>query len=528
MKRTASLILVNGRVRTMAGGVATALACTDDRILAVGSDDDLLALRGPSCEVVDLAGRLVLPAFSDAHVHFAGFALSRTEVDLKGVASLEEAARRVAAVAARMPKDSWITGRGWLHDLWGGAQPTRAILDRVVPEQPVVLWRNDGHAIWVNSEALCRAGISRETASPPGGEILRDADGEPIGVLSELAADLVTRLLPPVSIDALARAIETATPLAHQAGLASLTCMESFEAYRAFRQLQEQGKLRLRIGMCLAVDSFDEEVELIAREGRGDRWLHWTHLKIFADGALGPRTAWMLEPYDDDPANWGICVTPPDEIERLVIRSAERSIGCAVHAIGDAANRAVLDVFEATRSHWQPRGLRPRIEHAQCTAPSDVPRFAEIGVIASMQPIHATQDMPVAEKAWGERVRWSYAFRALRDAGARLAFGSDCPVETLDVLQGLYAAVTRRRADGSPPGGWHPKLCLPLDEAVAAYTYGAAWAEGEESRRGTIEPGKLADLVVLSDDVFACSPDQLLQTSVDGTVVGGQWMHRRF
>lgn len=528
MSETANLILVNGKIRTMVGTTASAVACRGEHIVAVGSESDVLALRSGGAEIVDLSGRLVLPAFTDAHIHFASFAVSRQSVDLKGVTSLDEAARRVGAAAGRTPPGVWIVGRGWLHDLWGGTQPHRAILDAAAPGSPVALWRNDGHAVWVSSEALRRAGITRDTADPPGGEIQRDATGEPTGVLAERAMDLVVAKIPAPSVDDLARAIEDAILIAHRSGLAGITCIEGFDAYRAYHQLKENGKLRLRVGMCLALDAFDEELEQIRRDGRGDAWLHWTHLKIFADGALGPRTAWMLEPYDDDPSNRGICVTPPDEMRRLVERAAHEGIGCAVHAIGDAANRAVLDVFEATRSLWHPRGLRPRIEHAQSTTPADIPRFRQVGVIASMQPIHATQDMIVADRAWGRRVTSSYAFRSLADAGTRLAFGSDCPVETLDVLQGLYAAVARRRADGYPPGGWHPEQRLTVAEAVAAYTSGAAWAEGEELHRGTIEAGKLADLVILSDDIFAGAPETLLQTRVEGTIVGGEWVYRTF
>jgi predicted amidohydrolase YtcJ len=526
MPETADLILINGKIQTMAGALASAVACVGERILAVGTNDDALSLRGTGTEVVDLGGRLVLPAFTDSHIHFAGFAISRTRVDLKGVTSLDEAARRVASAADRAPRGSWILGRGWLHDLWGGAQPTHSILDAAAPGHPVALSRNDGHALWVSGEAMRLAGVTRDLADPPGGQILRDESGEPIGVLTERAMDLVTSIIPSPSVDDLAQAIDEAMPVAHRSGLASVTCMENLDAYRAFRQLKERGRLQLRVGMCLALDAFDEEVEQIKREGRGDAWLHWTHLKFFADGALGPRTAWMLEPYDDDSSNRGICVTPPDEMRRLVERAAREGIGCAVHAIGDAANRAVLDAFEATRALWQPRGLRPRIEHAQSTTPADIPRFKQIGVVASMQPMHATQDMIVADQAWGARVAYSYAFRSLIDAGARLAFGSDCPVETLDVLQGIYAAVALRRADGYPPGGWHPEQRVTVAEAAAAYTSGAAWAEGEELRRGTIEPGKLADLVILSDDIFVGPPEVLLQTRVEGTIVGGQWAHR--
>jgi predicted amidohydrolase YtcJ len=523
----AQLILLNGQIRTMTGSVAQAVACAGERIVAIGTSDEALALRGPQTEVVDLGGRLVLPAFTDAHTHFVGYALSLAMVDLKEVTSLDEAVRRVRAAAEGGPADAWIRGRGWAHDLWGGNLPTKELLDAAAPGRPVALSRNDGHGLWVSSEALRQAGITRDTPNPPGGEILRDAFGEPTGVLTERAMDRVYDLIPSPGLEDAARAVVDAMPAAHRAGLAAITCMESFDAYQVYRALYERDQLRLRVGMCLAPDDFDREIDLIGSEGRGDRWLHWTQLKLFADGALNPRTAWMLEPYVGDPTNYGISVTPPEELRRWAERAAAAGFACAVHAIGDAANRAMLDVYEATRPLWQPQGLRPRIEHAQTIAPSDVPRFAEIGVIASMQPIHCTQDMLVNDKALGPRAVNAYPFRRLLDSGARLAFGSDVPVETFDVLQGLYAATARRRANGYPEGGWYPDERVTLDEAITAYTAGPAYAAGEEAYRGTLELGKLADLVILADDIFEGEPELLLQTRVVGTIVGGQWAYRQ-
>lgn len=520
-------VLYNGRVRTMTGADHSAVAWSDGRILALGNDD-LKDLAGSVGEAVDLDGRLVLPAFTDAHLHFAGFALSRWQIDLKGVTSLREAVRRVEKTARSLPVGSWVLGRGWAHDLWGGELPTRALLDAAAPGSPVVLRRNDGHGIWASTEALRRAGVNASTANPEGGEILRDANGEPTGVLTERAMDLVASVIPEPDYDEIVQAVEGAIPVAHRAGLAAITCMESFAAYRVYRSLHDRGRLGLRVAMCLAVEDFDAEVDLIQREGRGDENLYWTHLKVFADGALNPRTAWMLAPYQDAPGNVGISVTPPEELARWSLRAAEVGFACAVHAIGDAANRAVLDAFEATRSAWQPRRLRPRIEHAQTLAPEDVPRFASLGVIASMQPIHCTQDIVVADRALGPRARRAYVFRSLVDTGATLAFGSDCPVETLEVLPGLYAATARRRADGYPPSGWYPDQRLTLDDAVGAYTRGAAFASGKERVRGTLEPGKLADLVVLSQDVFEAPPESLLSATVAGTIVGGSWVFREF
>lgn len=526
MSAKADLVLYNGRVRGPNGTIYSAIACGSGRILALGDDAEARSWLEPGGEAVDLEGRTVLPAFHDAHTHFAAFALERSGVDLKGVTSLAEAARRVGEAARALRPGAWITGWGWSHDLWGGEMPTRDLLDRAAPGYSVALSRNDGHGLWVSSEALRRAGITRDTPDPERGVIHRDSRGEPTGVLTERAMAPVEAVIPVPASAEIVQAIETALPIAYRAGLGAITCMEALADYRAYQTLRDEGRLGLRVGMCLAANDFDEEVELIAREGRGDAWLHWTHLKLFADGALNPRTAWMLEPYADDPTNRGISVMPPEEIRRWSERAADAGFALAVHAIGDAANRAVLDALEATRDRWKPRGLRPRIEHAQTLAPSDVPRFAALGVVASMQPIHCTQDLVVADRALGPRADRAYVFRSLADSGAILAFGSDCPVETLDVLAGLYAATARRRANGYPEGGWFPAQRLTPDEAVGAYTCGAARAEGEERHRGSLEPGKLADLVVLSRDIFDTPPEALLDTRVDGTIVGGEWRYR--
>lgn len=526
MSAPAELVLYNGRIHAPNGVIQSAIACASGRILALCADDEARSWLGLGGEAVDLGGRLVLPAFHDAHTHFAAFALSRSAVDLKGVTSPTEAARRVGEAARSLAPGAWITGWGWSHDLWGGELPTRALLDQAAPSYPVALSRNDGHGMWVSSEALRRAGITRNTPDPERGAIRRDPTGEPTGVLTERAMDPVEAVIPEPTHAEIVRAIEAALPIAYRAGLGAITCMERLADYRAYRTLRDEGRLGLRVGMCLSAGDFEEEVELIAREGRGDVWLHWTHLKLFADGALNPRTAWMLEPYADDPSNRGIAVTPPDEIRRWSERAAAAGFPLAVHAIGDAANRAVLGALEATRDCWEPLGLRPRIEHVQTLAPSDVPRFAALGIVASMQPIHCTQDLLVADRALGPRADRAYVFRSLADSSATLAFGSDCPVETLDVLAGLYAATTRRRANGYPEGGWYPAQRLTLDEAVRAYTLGAAQAEGEAHRRGSLEPGKLADLVILSRDIFAAAPEALLDTRVDGSIVDGEWKYR--
>ncbi|MFQ5886389.1 MAG: amidohydrolase [Anaerolineae bacterium] len=524
-----SRLLLNGKIYTLDRTLprAQAVAIEGNRILAVGSHEEVRArTRGGGWEALDLGGKAVVPGFIDCHVHFLDFALGLKRLDLKGVDSLEGALELVKEHARKCGPGEWITGFGWDHHLWQGGFPRREDLDRVAPENPVALTRKDGHSMWVNSLALERAGIEEETPDPPGGEIERDAQG-PTGILKERALELIEEVLPPSSPQTRQGELGEAISKAQQFGLTGIHDCEGSEALADFQTLLAQGELGLRVYMMIPQESLEKVITLGLKTGFGNDYLRLGHLKVFADGSLGSQTAHMLEPFYGQPDNSGIPVLSPDELQDIVGRAKEAEIACAVHAIGDAANRKVLDTFAQLRVKGVRGGLRHRIEHAQLLHPGDIPRFKQLGITASMRPIHATSDMVMADRYWGERARYSYAWRSLLDSGARLAFGSDCPVESLDPLMGIHAAVTRQRASGEPEGGWYPQERLTVAEAVHAYTLGAAYASEEEGAKGSITPGKLADLVVLSRDIFETRPEEVLETEVVYTIFDGRVVYER-
>jgi hypothetical protein len=428
-----------------------------------------------------------------------------------------------------MPPDRWVRGHGWDQDEWAKPSfPDRWSLDEVAPENPVALVHTSGHATWVNSRGLASAGISADTPDPPGGRIERDPEsGEPTGILFETAGRLVQDALPEITeserLEALRESIRHAQSLgvtsAHDMGVGRRTLS-------ALQKLRERGELGLRVRVYLDPGRLDDFVAEGLRTGDGDELVSIGGVKLLADGALGSQTALMLEPLEGQPDNWGVSVTPTEEMATLAGKAVDAGLATAVHAIGDRANREVLDVYEAIRR--RDRALRLRVEHCQLLHPSDIPRFAALGIGASMQPIHATSDMHKADRLWGTRSTGAYAFRSLLDSGARLAFGSDCPVETMDVIAGIHGAVTRRRADGEPPGGWYPEQRLSVGEAVMAYTLGAAYATGQEPLLGSFSPRKLGDAAVISRDLFALGDSMdILTAQVDLTILGGQVVYER-
>jgi predicted amidohydrolase YtcJ len=538
----ADLVLFNGDIHTMdaAAPRAQAVAISGNRVLATGSSEEMRRLLAPKGRAVDLKRRTVVPGFTDSHLHFMSYGLSLMQIDLAEVPTLEEVLDRVAARAERTPAGQWLTGRGWDQTLWaGGDFPTRQDLDRIAPEHPVWLRRKCGHAGWANSRALALAGITAQTPNPPGGAIDHEASselsrtpgtGEPTGILKETAMDLVADLFEDPSLDEASSAIRAAMANAHKLGLTGVHTMEGAAAFRAFQQLEVDGELDLRILMQIPEENLDAAIQMGLRSGFGNERLRIGGLKAFADGALGARTAFMLEAYEGEPDNaappYGIAVSEAEHLNALVGKAARAGIASYIHAIGDRANREVLDAVELCRQAGAGPHLRHRIEHTQILHADDIPRLAKLGVIASMQPIHATQDMLVADELWGERCAGAYAWRSLLDAGAVLAFGSDSPVEDLSVMKGIHAAVTRRRADGSPGAeGWYPEERLTVAETIYAYTAGAAYASGEEAIKGTLSPGKLADLVVLSQDVFAIDPMAILDTEVVATMFDGGFVY---
>jgi predicted amidohydrolase YtcJ len=537
----ADLLLFNGRVYSMDADRphAQAVAVAGNRIAAVGDDAGLRPLVRPGGQAVDLEGKTVIPGLIDAHVHFGWYSIAcyQGQVDLDNTATKGDAVARVASYARSMPRTRWIQGGGWNRNAWPDPSfPTAADLDLAIPDHPVALEDHSRHALWANSRALELAGITSATKDPPGGEILRDESGQPTGMLLETAAELVHKVIPEPDLDTMTDALSQGIAQAQRLGLTGIHDPGHSTVLAALQVLRDRGELGLRALVHLPMDGLDHAVGLGLRSGLGDEYLRIGGVKIFADGALGPQTAHMLVPFEGTDANTGIPTHTADELRDLVHRSREAGLSIAVHAIGDAANRAALDAIQdvqrsslnsqvtpSATDHAAGLALPHRIEHVQLLHPDDVPRLAALGVVASMQPIHATSDMEMAKRYWGRRSDYSYAWRSLLESGACLAFGSDCPIETLDPLPGIHAAVTRRRADGSPgPEGWIPAQRLTVAQAVHAYTLGAAHASGEAHLKGSLTPGKLADLAVLSHDIFRGDPMAILQTNVEMTVFDGQ------
>ena len=533
----ADLIIMNAVIHTVdkTQPQADSLAVRDGKFLAVGDEAAVMMHRGPETRLIDLEGRLVLPGLTDAHIHFTMYGLSLNRIDLFEVPSLAELKERLAAKAAVTPPGTWLQGFGWNHTLWRGQQfPTCHDLDDVTTEHPVLLKEKSGHSAVVNSTALRQAGLSPNTPQPFGGEIGRDAEGLLNGLLFEgPAIGLVMGIIPPPTAAELDMAVLKAQENAHQFGLVAVHDLDGRQGFETFQRLHAQGQLRLRVVSHVAMEQLEHALGLGLRVGLGDEWLRAGGLKLFADGALGPRTAAMLAPYEDEPDNYGIVVVDKEDMIDMASRASAGGLPTVVHAIGDRANHDVLDVFAAVREQEAARqearaNRRHRLEHVQVLHPDDLNRLAELDVIASMQPIHATQDMSNVDKFWGKRGRYSYAFRTLLESGATLAFGSDAPVETPNPFIGIHAAVTRRRADGSPGSeGWYPEQRLTVAEAVEAYTLGAAYAESLENVMGSISPGKYADFIVPDRDIFTCDPMALKDVTVEMTVVGGELVYQK-
>lgn len=527
---TADLVFVGGDIYTMdaENARATAVAIRGQHIIAVGSDETIARHVGKGTRIVDLQGRTLTPGLSDAHCHLYGLGKSLESVNLRDVKSADAAAQLVFEASKTLEPGEWATGRGWDQNLWEGQNfPNKATLDAVLPKRPVALRRVDGHALWANSAALALAGVDSTTTDPAGGTIERDAKGNPTGVFIDNAMSLVERKLPKPSDTVIKRRILAAAKVATSVGITSVHEMGiSDSVVSVYRGLASEGRLPLRVYALLAGDadvvaSLHTRVPEVDRDGT--QFFVLRAIKLFADGALGSRGAAMLAPYSDDPENSGLWITSPEELNASAVAVANAGWQLGVHAIGDAANRAVLDAFEAANSAVPDTELRFRVEHAQILAAEDIPRFAKLGVIASMQPTHATSDMPWAEKRIGaERIAGAYVWRSILDSGAHLAAGSDFPVERVAPLLGVYAAVTREDADGTPAGGWLPEQRMTLEEAMRAFTAEAAYAAFVEDYRGILKPGFVADLTVFDRKL---QPDAtLLQTEVDMTVVGGAVM----
>ncbi len=531
-------VLYNAHIYTLdpAQPTARAIAIRDNKILAAGDDQAMRSLL-PDAEAIDLKTRCLIPGLIDAHLHAEWTALGLKNIDAE-TPTLDAALRRVEERAKVTPIGQWIRGHGWNQNVWGGAFPTKQDLDRVAPDHPVYLTAKSGHAGWANSLALKLVGITASTPNPPNGEIVRDTDREPTGVFFEDAMDLIEEKMPQVSAQEVADAMRAALPLFHRAGLTSVHDFDGARALQAWQILKENNQLNLRVSKTIPVHLLDHAIALGLRSGFGDDWLRINSVKAFADGALGPRTALMIDPYEGElpSGNRGIVVTDKEEMFENVRKASAAGLSSTIHAIGDKANHDVLDVFAAVRAEEKLRQeegstrLRHRIEHVQLLHPDDYRRLGQLKIIASMQPIHATSDMLIADQYWGlRRSGGAYAWRTQLNEGAVLAFGSDSPVESFNPLLGIHAAVTRRRADGTPhEDGWYPEQCLTVHEAVHGFTLGAAYASYDEKRKGSLTPGKLADLVVLDRNIFTIDPMDIVNTQVEATMIDGRFVWRNF
>jgi predicted amidohydrolase YtcJ len=528
---TPDIIIVNATVRTMdpQHSTAEAIALLGNRIVAVGNDNEIKRLAGPNTKVIDAKRRLVLPGFNDAHVHFLSGGFQLSSVDLRDANTPDEFAERIRQFAAKLPPGRWITGGDWDHERWPEAKlPTKELIDRYTPNTPVFVSRLDGHMALANSLALKLAGVTSQTKNPDGGVIVRDGKGEPTGILKDAAQSFVWKVVPAASFEEKLIAARAASNYAARLGVTSVQDVSAGSDVGVYQTLLDRGELKTRIYAMTPLPNWERLANAGIRAHFGNEMLRVGGLKAFSDGSLGSTTALFYDPYQDAPETSGI---PSDEMfpEGAMlarVRDADRAgLQILIHAIGDRANDLILSIFEQVEKENGPRDRRFRIEHAQHIRSQDIARFARDKVIASMQPYHAIDDGRWAEKRIGkERAKTTYAFRSLLNAGATLAFGTDWTVAPLNPLLSVYGAVTRRTIDRKNPNGWVPEQKITVEEAVRAYTVGSAYAEFQDTVKGTITAGKLADLVILSRDIFSIDTKEIenvkvLMTIVDGRVV---------
>lgn len=513
---------------------ASAIAVRDEKIFCVGSIEHILLDCGgakPEVESYNLKGRFVMPGFNDAHTHLGSAGHDKLTLDLKGIDSVAELQRRLHAAALQRKPGEWIVGSGWDQTLWPDKKfPNRQELDEVAPDNPVFLVHISGHVGVANSMALKRTEIQPDTPNPSGGEIERDAEGNPTGMLKEGSAmEFVEQKIPEPTTEDRRRGIELVLQELARNGVTSAQDNSAWEDFLVYHTLKEEKKLTVRITEWLPfMAPLGELVNLRAEGGTTDPWLKTGTLKMVTDGALGSRTAAMLAPYSDDPAASGILTIEPEKLKAMALERDKAGFQLAFHAIGDRANRVALDVFESVARVNGTRDRRDRIEHAQVVAPEDIPRFGTLHVIASMQPSHQSNDMRWAEQRLGpERVKGAYAWNSLQKAGATLAFGTDYDVEPINPFRGLYACVTRELPEGGPAGGWQPQEKISLDDCIRAYTSGSAYAQFEDGKKGELKVGEYADFIILSQDLTKATPKEILGTEVLQTLVGGRTVYQK-
>ena len=525
----ADLIIRNARIWTADPSApwAETLAVRGERILAVGAAAADPSLIGPATEIVDAGQGMVVPGFIDTHVHFltGGFALS--SVQLRDAATPEEFADRIGAYAATLAPGEWIQNGDWDHENWGGELPSREWIDSVTAANPMMINRLDGHMVLANSAALTLAGVTADTADVPGGEIVRDARGNPTGVLKDNAMALVERVVPVPTEAQLDRALASASAHVAAQGVTTVHDMADWQSLTTYRRAQSTGSLDTRIYSVVPLRAWRELVDDMAANGRGDDWLKTGGLKGFMDGSLGSHTAAFFEPFTDAPDDRGFFINEPAEMATLIQGADAAGLQLMVHAIGDRAIASLLDIYADTLKANGPRDRRFRIEHAQHIHPDDIERFAALDVIASMQPYHAIDDGRWADRVIGaQRSKTTYAFRSLLDSGAAVAFGSDWFVAPPVPLLGIYAAVTRRTLDDANPDGWVPEQKITVEQALTAYTRSAAYASFDEDNRGMLRAGLLADLVWLDRDLTTIPTAEIRDAQVVRTLIGGRTVYR--
>ncbi|GAC1410642.1 MAG: amidohydrolase [Gemmatimonadaceae bacterium] len=507
---------------------AEAVALTNDRIAAVGRRSDIESRVSAETRVIDAAGGMVVPGFIDSHVHFLAGGLNLASVQLRDARTPAEFIARIKAFAATVPAGTWITGGDWDHENWGGELPQRSWIDSVTPNNPVWINRLDGHMALANSAAMRAAQVPMSGGDKPGGTVVRDAAGQPSGIFKDNAQELIDKAVPEPAPAMLDRALDAAMTYASERGVTSVDHMGTWEDLAVFERAHRAGTMRTRIYAAVPLSTWERLRDTVRARGRGDSWLRIGGLKGFVDGSLGSHTAAMMRPFTDAPKDSGLLVNTPADLYSWTSNADKANLHVIVHAIGDRAINIQLGIFEWVERENGPRDRRFRMEHAQHIAPPDIARFGQLDVIASMQPYHAIDDGRWAEKVIGpERARTTYAFRALRDTQARLAFGSDWPVAPATPLEGIYAAVTRRTLDGKHPGGWIPEQKITVEDALGAYTTGGAYASFEESEKGALAPGKLADVVVIDRDLTKVAPETIRDAKIQYTIVGGRVVYDR-
>jgi predicted amidohydrolase YtcJ len=532
---TADLVLLNGKIWTVneKQPEAEAVAALSNRIIAVGTSKDVRKFIGPQTRVIDLQGRRVVPGFNDAHVHFFNGGAGLASVQLRDAKTPQEFANRIGAFAAKIPTGRWILEGNWDHENWSPAQlPTRQMIDAITPQHPLFVQRLDGHMALANSAALKLAGITKATPDPPGGVIVRDEAGEPTGVLKDAAMNAVYKVIPDPSPAEITEAVKAAMRYAAENGVTSVQDMSaSPDVLSVYQQLLARDELTVRIYGHQPLSNWQRLASAGIRAAFGNDKLKIGGLKGFADGSLGSTTAWFFAPYLDASNTSGLAsdeLVNETQMQERIVKADRAGLQLAIHAIGDKANNRILTMFAEAAKQNGARDRRFRIEHAQHLRPEEIKAFAAQKVIASMQPYHAIDDGRWAENRIGiERAKGTYAFRSLLDAGAILAFGSDWFVAPMEPLMGIYAAVTRRTLDGKRPAGWVPEQKITVAEAIRAFTLGSAYASFDETRKGSIEVGKLADLVVLSADILTINPVEIEKTRVVMTIFDGKIVYER-